>query len=118
MTQFCYVVTECGGMYEDSWTHIIGIYLSKESAEKAKSENEAKWQYRKYDPEYFDELANELEKYSRIYSNVYDDTYFNGFIFLHPELEGDEDFKHDYFVWENSYADYSHAYIEKFELYE
>lgn len=38
--------------------------------------------------------------------------------FFTPELEGDEDFKHDYFVWENSYADYSHAYIEKFELYE
>lgn len=119
MTQFCYVVTECGGMYEDSWTQIVGIYLSKESAEKAKLESTAKWQYTgKYDPEYFDELANELAEYEDKHPGAYANTYLQGFISLHPELEGDEDFKHDYYVWENTTADYSHTYVQKFELYE
>lgn len=36
----CYIVTEYGGEWEDKWESILGVYMSKESAEKAKLENE------------------------------------------------------------------------------
>jgi hypothetical protein len=114
----CYVVTEYGGEYEDKWETIIGIYLSKESAEKAKqfSENSRKYSG-VYTDDFLDKLEEEVENYEQEHDRFFD-SIEEGVLYLHPEYSKDENLLHDLQMRRNYFMDYEFTDIAEYELEE
>lgn len=114
----CYVVTEYGGEYEDKGESIIGIYLSKESAEKAKqfSENSRKYSG-VYTDDFLDKLEEEVENYEEEQDRFFD-SIEEGVLYLHPEYSKDENLLHDLQIRRDYFREYSFTDIKEYELYE
>lgn len=117
----CYIVTEYGGEWEDKWESILGVYMSKESAEKAKLENEKSHSYTSpYSNEYFDTLMEEVDNYEFEHDFNFD-SYRDGVLQIHPELARQPGFLENLDVWEHNYYefhDYFGTSISEHDLYE
>lgn len=117
----CYIVTEYGGEWEDKWESILGVYMSKESAEKAKLENEKSHSYTSpYSDEYFDTLMEEVDNYEFEHDFNFD-SYRDGVLQIHPELAEQPGFLENLDVWEHNYCgfpDYFGTSISEHDLYE
>ena len=114
----CYIVSEYGGEYEDRWDSIIRVYLSLESAKKAKMENEDSYKYSGvFTEDFLDKLIYEMDDYE--YEH---DTYFKsleeGVLFLHPEYAGNESLMHDLHLRTAADRDYCGTMIAEYTLYE